>query len=232
MVDMLITLVNSRKGAMNPQVSASELTVSLDRQVLLSPTSFQVDSGEALAVLGPNGAGKTTLLRVVSGRLRPSSGAITVSGMVPNEKNRYFRATVAALLGNPPTASNLTVHEHLALVAASWNASADAAASQSDNLLRQFGISRLALRYPHELSTGQSQLFALALTLSRSFDVLLLDEPEQRLDVDRVRLVGHILRQLVVDGKTIIMASHNAALVDQVCDRQLQVREEDSDNLS
>src|SRR5690606_37077486 len=103
-------------------------------------------------------------------RLRPSSGAITVAGMIPNEKDPKFRATVAALVGNPPTASNLTVHEHLALVAASWGASADVAASQSDDLLGQFGVTRLASRYPHELSTGQSQLFALALTLSRSYD--------------------------------------------------------------
>lgn len=216
---------------MKPLVSARNLSVVLDRHELLSDTSFQVDSGEALAVLGPNGAGKTTLLRLVGGRLRPSSGTITVADSVPNEKNPRFRAMVAALLGSPPTAPNLTVHEHLALVAASWNADPDAAASQAEDLLSRFGISRLASRFPHELSTGQSQLFALALTLSRDFDVLLLDEPEQRLDADRVRLVGQILRQLVVDGKAIIMASHNAALVDQVCDRQLHVREAASDNL-
>lgn len=217
---------------MNPLVSASELGVSIDRQTLLTDTSFHVDRGEALAVLGPNGAGKTTLLRVVSGRLRPNTGIITVASMVPNEKNPQFRGTVAALLGSPPTAANLTVHEHLALVAASWNASVDSAAKQSDDLLDRFGITRLASRYPHELSTGQSQLFALALTLSRSFDVLLLDEPEQRLDADHVNLVGEILRSLVVGGKTIIMASHNPELVGQVCDRELQVREAASDSIT
>ncbi len=220
------------KRVMNPLVSASELGVSFDGQTLVSPTSFHVDEGEALAVLGPNGAGKTTLLRLVSGRLRPSTGTITVCGMAPNEKSPKFRAAVAALLGSPPTASNLTVREHLTLVAASWNAGADVAAARSEFLLEQFGITRLALRYPHELSTGQSQLFALALTLSRSFDVLLLDEPEQRLDAQRVHLVGQILRSLVLHGKTIIMASHNADLVDQVCDRQLEVREVASDNLT
>ena len=215
---------------MDPLVSASELGVSIDRQVLLSDTSFHADRGEALAVLGPNGAGKTTLLRVVSGRIRPSTGTVTVADMVPSEKDPKFRGAVAALLGNPPTAANLTVREHVILVAASWNASVDIATAQSDDLLDQFGISRLASRYPHELSTGQSQLFALALTLSRNFDLLLLDEPEQRLDADRVHLVGEVLRSLVVGGKTIIMASHNTALVDQVCDRQLQVREAASDN--
>lgn len=152
---------------MNPLVSAIDIAVSIDRQVLLGDTSFHVDGGEVLAVVGPNGAGKTTLLRVVSGRLRPSTGTITVAGMVPNEKNPQFRGAVATLLGNPPTAANLTVHEHLGLVAASWHASVGAAAKQSDDLLDQFGITRLASRYPHELSTGQSQLFALALTLAQ-----------------------------------------------------------------
>lgn len=215
---------------MNPLVSASELGVSIDGQSLLSPTSFHVDDGEALAVLGPNGVGKTTLLRILSGRLRPTVGSVTVDGMVPDEKNSRFRGTVAALLGNPPTASNLTVHEHIALVAASWKASVSVAEKQSSAMFDQFKITRLASRYPHELSTGQSQLFALALTLSRSFDVLILDEPEQRLDADHVKRVGEILRSLVTQGKTIIMASHNSELVGQVCDRELRIHESASGN--
>lgn len=217
---------------MGPLIDASNVSVAFDRQTLLTPTTFHVKSGEALAVLGPNGAGKTTLLRVLSGRLRPSSGRVTVAEMIPDEKSPRFRARVAAQIGSTPTASNLTVREHLALVAASWNSSPDAAAGQAEDLLHRFGISRLSSRYPHELSTGQSQLFALALTLSRSFDILLLDEPEQRLDPDHVDRLGLILRTQVVDGKTIVLASHNAALVDQVCDRQLQVREAGSDKNS
>lgn len=210
---------------MNQLVLARNLSVSFDRQTLLSSVSFSIGRGEALAVLGPNGSGKTTLLRVVSGRLPSSTGTIMVCGMQPNEKNPQFRAVVAGLLGNPPSAPNLTVHEHVALVAASWNVGVDTAREQADGLLDRFRIAHLASRYPHELSTGQSQLFALALTLSRSSDVLLLDEPEQRLDADRLLLVGEILRSLVSEGKTIIMASHSSELVDQVCDSQIHLRE-------
>lgn len=210
---------------MNPLVSARDLSVSVDSHPLLTPVSFDVERGEALAVLGSNGSGKTTLLRLIGGRLQPTSGSITVGGIAPDEKSPAFRRMVAALLGNPPSARNLTLREHLSLVAVSWDADVESALRQSDELLDRFGIAQLASRYPHELSSGQAQLFALALTLSRSFDVLLLDEPEQRLDVDRLHLVGEIVRSLVAKGKTVVLASHSPALVDRVADRRLHVRE-------
>ena len=103
--------------------------------------------------------------------------------------------------------------------------SLEAAAEHAEGLFAELQIAQLASRFPHELSSGQTQLFALALTLSRRFDVLILDEPEQRLDADRLGLLGGVLRRLSENGSTIIIASHSELLVSQVADRVLTLTE-------
>lgn len=208
-------------------IAADDVGVMLDEQELLAPVSFTVEAGESLAVVGSNGSGKTTLLRVLAGLAFPSSGSVTVGNHRVDERDRRFRAGVAALIGVPPVARNLTLREHLTLVSASWGAETPAASEEADRLLTEFGIERLASRFPHELSSGQSQLFSLALILARPFEVLLLDEPEQRLDSDRLDLVSGLLRNLVATGVTVVFASHNAALVDSVADKTLLLGERD-----
>ena len=77
--------------------------------------------------------------------------------------------------------------------------------------LGAFDVAHLARRFPHELSSGQAQAFALCLTLARPADVLLLDEPEQRLDEERIALLDEQLRQRVDGGTTLVVATHRAA---------------------
>lgn len=206
-------------------VVVDDASVVWDQTVLLAPTSLALASGQIMAVTGSNGAGKTTLLRIVAGRLAPTFGTVAVAGEAPDEKDSRFRARVAALLGMPPLARNLTVREHLELVTTSWGWSLAESRDRVEALLAELTIASLARRFPHELSSGQTQLFALALTMARPFEVLLLDEPEQRLDADRMETVGTALRARVEGGASVLMASHNALLVDQVADEVLVLTE-------
>lgn len=212
-------------------ISARGLTVELDGQALLAPTSFELEAGRTLAVTGPNGAGKTTLLRLLAGRTTTSartgasSGTLTIAGQAPDDTDPDFRRRVSALLGLQPLARDLTLTEHLTLVAASWGSRAASAESTASGLLADLGIAALAARFPHELSTGQRQLFALALALARPFDLLVLDEPEQRLDADRLDLVAGKLRALVDDGRTLVLASHSPVLVEALGGQALPLTE-------
>ncbi|OIQ86601.1 glutamine transport ATP-binding protein GlnQ [mine drainage metagenome] len=206
-------------------IRADAVGVAIGDLALLTPVSLAVPRGHALAVVGPNGSGKTTLLRVLAGRTRASSGSVTIDGHAPDDRRPAFRRQVAALLGVPPLARNLTLREHMVLVAASWGVGVDEAGRRSDALLDELELHRLASRFPHELSSGQTQLFTLALTLSRPCEVLLLDEPEQRLDPDRLALVSGVLQRVVAGGTTLVVASHSAPLVDQVADSTLPLTE-------
>ena len=211
---------------MGASVRADGVGVSVDGEVLLAPVTFELTAGGALAVTGPNGCGKTTLLRVLAGLLRPTVGAATVDGVRADERRRRFRASVAALVGPPLLERDLTVREHLVMVGASWGTTVPRAEQRADHLLESLGAAGLARRFPHELSSGQGQLCALALTLTRPSEVLVLDEPEQRLDARRTAVVGSVLRALVETGTTVVMACHDRSLVEQVADEVLALDDE------
>ncbi|MCS5715566.1 ATP-binding cassette domain-containing protein [Herbiconiux sp. CPCC 205716] len=190
---------------------------------LLRPVSVQVGVGEALVVRGRNGTGKSTLLRVLAGARRPSGGTVRVGGSLVDARDRRFRRRVSAMIGLPPMAPELTVLEHVRLVAATWYSDPDESRAVEGGLLAELGLDALSARFPHELSSGQTQLFGLALLLARPFDVLLLDEPEQRLDPEHVHTIIRVLRARRDAGATLVAATHSSVLADALADRTLEL---------
>lgn len=190
---------------------------------LLAPTSVVVRRAEALVVRGRNGAGKSTLLRVLAGARKPSSGTVRIGGAVVVERDRSMRRRLAAMIGLPPTAPDLTVSDHASLVATTWLDDRQAAAELASGVITELGLTRLGQRFPHELSSGQTQLLGLALVLARPFDVLILDEPEQRLDPEHVETLTRVLRARRAGGATLVVATHSALLADGLAGRTLSL---------
>lgn len=185
---------------------------------LLAPVSVSAQRGEALIVRGSNGSGKSTLLRVLAGAWKPSSGSVRVGGVVVVARDRAFRRRVAAMIGLPPMAPDLTVRDHILLVATTWVADPHSAAQVTHSVLNELRLDGLGERFPHELSSGQTQLFGLALVLARPFEVLILDEPEQRLDPEHLETVIRILRARRNEGATLVVATHSPVLTDELAD--------------
>lgn len=201
-----------------PLVGIDAVSVTTNDTLLLPPTTFQAEPGQVVALRGENGSGKTTLLRAVAGRIRPTTGTIQVGGQSVNERDPEFRRRVAAMIGLPPMASDLTVFDHVALVASTWETNPGSVEAVTRRVLAEFGLTTLGTRFPHELSSGQTQLFGLALVFVRPFDVLLLDEPEQRLDPGRVELLAQAMLERRAAGATIIAATHSSTLADRTAD--------------
>ncbi|WP_308466269.1 ABC transporter ATP-binding protein [Rathayibacter soli] len=211
---------------MTALLDAHQVSASIDGEVLLAPVSAHVSPGHALAVLGQNGSGKTTLLRILAGLLRPTSGTVSLGGSRPNatypdERRRDTRRAISALIGLPAFATDLTVREQLRFIATSWGIIGKTADDRADSALEQWGISALSRRFTHELSSGQTQLFALATAFIRPFDILILDEPEQRLDRDRLALVSSAILTAKANGSAVIVATHSATLADAVADARV-----------
>ena len=192
---------------------ARAVAASVDSEVLLAPVSLSVGAGEAVIVRGPNGSGKTTLLRILSGALRPTSGDVSVDGHRVDDRRRAVRNAISARIGLPAFARELTAHEHLRFIATTWGRSGAPATDAADEVMAALGIDHLTQRFVHELSSGQLQLLSLATALVRPFSVLVLDEPEQRLDADRLAVVAAVLRARVEAGAAVVIASHSADLV-------------------
>lgn len=210
------------------RVTAEGVSKVIGPTTLLAPVSLTVETAECAVVRGVNGSGKTTLLRILAGLTDPTTGTATISldgrAAAPvDERNRATRAAVAALLGAPTAYRDLTLADHLTLIDSSWGRDPDTCPERVDAGLELLEIGHLAGRFPHELSSGQSQLFRLALTLFRPSRLLILDEPEQRLDTSKRALLADLLRERTDDGGTIIMASHDPTLTEAVADQVIDL---------
>ena len=201
------------------RIAADGVSKVLGPTTLLAPVSLAVESGRCAVIRGVNGSGKTTLLRILAGLLDPTTGTATIDGEPVDERNPRTRAAVAALLGAPTAYRDLTLADHLTLIDASRGRDPQTCPERVDAGLAALEIGHLAQRFPHELSSGQGQLFRLALTLFRPSRLLILDEPEQRLDTDKRALLGRLIRDRVDAGTTVVMASHDPTLTEAVADQ-------------
>lgn len=203
-------------------MSAVEVTRAswiVDDAEILAETSFSVAEGTATALVGPNGSGKTTLLRMICGRLSPSRGSVTVFGRVPDDRDAGFRADLSELLGAPGYYGDLTLGDHLDFLGRLW----DVADTHAE--LERLGALHLSTRYIDEMSSGQRQLAFLALALTRPSRLLVLDEPEQRLDAAYRVALGEILAARRDEGSAIVIATHDDALRDRIADHVVALEE-------
>ncbi len=198
------------------------VTKSIEDNVLLRPTNIDVRSGKCIVLRGSNGSGKTTLLRILGGQMDATDGTVTLDEALVDERIPAIRAAIAALLGAPTAYRDLTLVDHLVLIDATWGRDGDAA-ERAEQMLATLEIEHLAERFPHELSSGQQQLFHLAMVLLRPSRVLLLDEPEQRLDTHKRGLLTEILLARKASGTAMVIACHDPKITDAIADRVLDL---------
>ena len=205
---------------MTALLSLDAVSRSYGERVALHPMSLDVGTGECVALLGINGSGKSTLLRLAAGRDRPTSGTVTFDGRPLEEEDLHARARIAVVGDVAATYPDLTVREHLLLVAVSHGVG-DEAAGWVDWALDDRNLTDKADALPSSLSSGQHQAMLLASALVRPRDLLVLDEPEQRLDPDaRTRLAGRLTAERE-DGTAVLVATHHRELALAVADRVL-----------
>ena len=190
---------------------ATGLSVGYAGAPVCAPVDLTVGAGQMLAVIGANGSGKSTLLRAFLGLLEPLAGTVEVLGRDVDERERSFRAHVAGVVDADAYLPGLTTREHLVLTARG-HAVRDAGAAV-DALLDQFGLTDRANAFPEALSSGQRRRLLLAAGFARPRRLLVLDEPEQRLDVRMRRALAHMLREDAGRGVSVVFATHDEDLV-------------------
>ncbi|MFG1840720.1 ABC transporter ATP-binding protein [Micromonospora sp. NPDC049175] len=187
--------------------------------VVLDDVSFTLAAGRIAVVLGPNGSGKTTLLRCVVGADRPDAGEVLVQGRRADETDPQVRALVAAALDDIDFFPDLSVVEHLELVAYAHGGNAEPV----EEVLTELGLEPARDQLPVTLSSGQRRRLALASCFVRPRRVLILDEPEQRLDVrGRQWLAERLVREREA-GTAVLLASHDPELIDAVVDERIEI---------
>ena len=202
-------------------LKVSGLTRKYGQTAIIDSFNLEVRSGEAIALTGRNGAGKSTLLRCLVGADRPTEGEITICGEKLSETSRTIRKNLATVIDDLDFFPDLSVVEHLDLLARAHGlAEPDQVV---DDVLHEVQLVPQSGQLPGTLSSGQRRRLALATAFVRPRKLLVLDEPEQRLDTEGVRWLAERLNSELKDGLALVFASHEPYLVEQVATRVVRI---------
>lgn len=183
---------------------------------VLTGLDLDLKSGQALALVGPNGSGKSTALRCICGADRPTGGTVELDGAPLDERSAATRRDLAVVMDDLSFFPDLSVSEHLDLLARAH--SVENPESVVDAVLTDVGLQEQAAQLPGTLSSGQRRRLALASAFVRPRRLLVLDEPEQRLDADGISWLAERLVAEKAAGLGILLVSHDADLVEAVAD--------------
>ena len=196
-------------------VEVEQLHRSFGETVAVDHISFAVTRGEIFGLLGHNGAGKTTTVRMLTGRLRPTSGRARVAGYdVMTERD-----PLKDLINAVPEEQNLYVRMKGRQLLQTFAQLYDAPAERVDQLLQAFGLADAADRRVKTWSSGMRQRMLIARALINDPQVLFLDEPTRGLDPASARDVRTLLKDRADRGVTIFLTTHAMEEADELCDR-------------
>ena len=200
-------------------LSVVDLRKSYGDVAVLAGLTFALRPGECYGLLGPNGAGKTTTLRCALGLTAPDAGTIRLAGRPVPERAREARRRVGIVPQMDNLDPDFTVAENL-LVYGRYFGLADAAVSARIPQLLEFaGLAGRADAKINTLSGGMKRRLTLARALVNDPDLLFLDEPTTGLDPQARHLIWERLKQLLQQGKTVLLTTHFMDEAERLCHR-------------
>ncbi|AVS74779.1 amino acid ABC transporter ATP-binding protein [Paracidovorax cattleyae] len=220
----LASLKPPAEEAAAPLVHLQDVHLSFGDNAVLKGIDVQVRRGEAVSIIGPSGSGKSTILRCITGLLRPQRGEIVVGGTRVDRLRTEadliaLRKRVGFVFQQYNLFPHLTVLENL-VIAPTRVVGRDRAAAEREAraLLDKVRLSHKENAYPGELSGGQQQRVAIARALAMRPELILFDEVTSALDPETVGEVLTVIRDLVKDGMTCVLVTHEMRFAEEVSD--------------
>lgn len=220
----------SSETSPDPVLAIEQLELRRGARVVLNQVTLEVRRGELVAVMGPSGSGKTTILRAVAGLEAFQGGHIDVDGVRLVGRGAGAgpdRATLARLRRKVGMVfqfhclfEHLTAIENISLAPIHAFGVARAEADRrAIELMAAFGVEHRARALPRQLSGGEAQRVAIARALAVDPPLLLMDEPTASLDAVRRSELGALLRGLVDQGRTLVVATHDGDFAEEFATR-------------
>jgi ABC-2 type transport system ATP-binding protein len=200
-------------------IETQGLTKRYKDVVAVDALDLTVEQGEVFGVLGPNGSGKTTTILMLLGLTEPTAGMVQVLGLNPMRKPLGVKARVGYLPDQVGFYDELTARENLIYIAKLNGLRRDEAYQRIVEALKQMGLGEVADRRVATFSSGMRQRLAVAETLIKRPQLIIMDEPTQGLDPQATQEFLMIIRDLKAHGITILLSSHLLYQVQAVCDR-------------
>ena len=198
----------------NTGISVSHVYKSFGKETVLHDVSLTVGRGEIAGLVGNNGSGKTVLMKCICGFLHPERGEITVSGKRIG-RDCDFPQSLGLIIETPGFLPSMSGYRNLRTLAALRGLIGKA---EILDTLRRVGLYDARHKSVSKYSLGMRQRLGLAQAIMENPDVLILDEPFNALDAKAVGEMRALLLDLKSQGKTILLASHNAEDIRTLCD--------------
>ena len=206
---------------MGSVLSAQHLRKRYGQKEVVHEVSVSMNQGEIVGLLGPNGAGKTTSFYMITGIIKPTAGEVTLDGQDISTWPLYRRARVG--LSYLPQESSifrrLTVRQNLQMILEHTDLSKAQQKERADQLMEEFGLTRLEKSYASYLSGGERRRLEIARCLIREPLFVLLDEPFAGIDPIAVGDIQELIRGLKDRGIGVLISDHNVRETLSICDR-------------
>ena len=193
----------------------------------LDGINLNIEQGDFVFLVGQSGSGKSSLLRLLLKEEKPTSGTVTVDGInvakLPNRKVPAFRRTMGIVFQDFRLLPGKTVFDNVAFGMEVIGKSKKEIEQRIPAILELVGLEEKAHRLPSELSGGEQQRVALARAFVNKPKLLLADEPTGNLDPSTSVGIMKLLDRINRTGTTIVMATHDVAIVDQMRKRIVQM---------
>ncbi len=206
-----------------PILATRGLVAGYGTSAICGPLDVELRAGEVLGVVGFNASGKSTMVRTMIGAQAALDGEALVNDLPPDDRSARYLRFVSAVLDGDAFFPSLSVEEHLSLVANGHGVQNAQTAVERE--LEYFDLIRARESLPDSLSSGQRRRLILAAALIRPSSLLVLDEPEQRLDPVMRKRLSRRLCSTAAAGTAIVLVTHDGALLQQVADRCLLIAE-------
>ena len=195
----------------------------------LTGIDLEIARGEFVFLVGASGSGKSSLLRLLLREEKPDSGELFVLGesltLMPQRQVAKYRRRLGVVFQDFRLLSNKTVYQNVAYALQVIGKSRAFVETSVPDVLRLVGLEDKSSSFPAALSGGQQQRVAIARALVNRPELLLADEPTGNLDPDNSREIMGLLSRINLSGTTIVMATHDRGIVDQMQRRVVEIQD-------
>ena len=195
----------------------------------LKGINMQIDDGEFVFLVGPSGSGKSTIIKLISGELRPTSGAVHVNGYslerIRKREVPYMRRTVGVVYQDFRLIDTMTVYENVAFAMRVIGAKNKEIRERVPYVLELVGLENKGHRYPNQISGGEQQRLAIARALVNNPSTIIADEPTGNLDPARAMEIMSLLQEINNLGTTVLVVTHAWDLVESFHKRVVAINE-------
>lgn len=204
-----------------------DITLSYGTEQVLRDADFLIKDGEFVLLTGKSGAGKTSIVNLLLGALHPQKGQVLVNGLVVNELNPHdlqlYRRTLGVVFQDYKLLPKRTVFENVAFALEVAGVGKSEIEKRVPEVLRLVGLEKMSHKFPGQLSGGEKQRVSIARAMVHKPQLLIADEPTGNLDSENTAEIIKLLLTINKTGTTVILATHDQAIVNNLKRRTLVV---------